>query len=202
MLVKKYIINNRDEKKLSQLVREYELKTIADNLSIETLADSVNKKSSYKIIRTKEQFSKIIKKFSEAKIFSFDTETTSLDAINAKLVGVSLCMKPHESFYIPFGHDDKKQNINFSEKIFFEGLKKLLSNTQNTIIGQNIKYDMNVLEKYGLNIESNIQDTMILSYILNSSGRHDLDTLSSKYLNHKAVALWIFFGVQTGASFQ
>ena len=186
--IEKYIINNRDEKKLSQLVREYELKTIADNLSIETLADSVNKKSSYKIIRTKEQFSKIIKKFSEAKIFSFDTETTSLDAINAKLVGVSLCMKPHESFYIPFGHDDKKQNIDFSEKIFFEGLKKLLSNTQNTIIGQNIKYDMNVLEKYGLNIESNIQDTMILSYILNSSGRHDLDTLSNKYLNHKAIA--------------
>ena len=61
-----------------------------------------NKKSSYKIIRTKEQFSKIIKKFSEAKIFSFDTETTSLDAINAKLVGVYLCMNPHESFYIPF----------------------------------------------------------------------------------------------------
>ena len=186
--IEKYIINKRDEKKLSQLVREYELKTIADNLSIETLADSVNKKSSYKIIRTKEQFSKIIKKFSEAKIFSFDTETTSLDAINAKLVGVSLCMKPYESFYIPFGHDDKKQNIDFSEKIFFEGLKKLLSNTQNTIIGQNIKYDMNVLEKYGLNIESNIQDTMILSYILNSSGRHDLDTLSNKYLNHKAIA--------------
>lgn len=186
--IEKYIINKRDEKKLSQLVREYELKTIADNLSIETLADSVNKKSSYKIIRTKEQFSKIIKKFSEAKIFSFDTETTSLDAINAKLVGVSLCMKPHESFYIPFGHDDKKQNIDFSEKIFFEELKKLLSNTQNTIIGQNIKYDMNVLEKYGLNIESNIQDTMILSYILNSSGRHDLDTLSNKYLNHKAIA--------------
>ena len=186
--IEKYLINKRDEKKLSQLIREYELKTIADNLSIETLADPTNKKSSYKTIRTKEQFSKIIKRFSKAKIFSFDTETTSLDAINAKLVGVSLCMKPHESFYIPFGHDDKKQNIDFSEKIFFEELKKLLSNTQNTIIGQNIKYDMNVLEKYGLKIESNIQDTMILSYILNSSGRHDLDTLSNKYLNHKAIA--------------
>ena len=186
--IEKYLINKRDEKKLSQLIREYELKTIADNLSIETLADPTNKKSSYKTIRTKEQFSKIIKRFSKAKIFSFDTETTSLDAINAKLVGVSLCMKPHESFYIPFGHDDKKQNIDFSEKIFFEELKKLLSNTQNTIIGQNIKYDMNVLEKYGLKIESNIQDTMILSYILNSSGRHDLDTLANKYLNHKAIA--------------
>ena len=56
-------------------------------------------------------------------------------------------MKPYESFYIPFGHDDQKQNIDFSEKIFFEELKKLLSNTKNTIIGQNIKYDMNVLEK-------------------------------------------------------
>ena len=176
------------KKKLSKLVREYELKTIADNLSIKTLDDSVKTKSSYKIIKTKEQFSKIIEKFLKAKIFSFDTETTSLDAINAKLVGVSLCMKSHESFYIPFGHDDQKQNIDFSEKIFFEGLKKLLSNTKNTIIGQNIKYDMNVLEKYGLSIDSNIQDTMILSYILNSSGRHDLDTLSNKYLNHKAIA--------------
>ena len=186
--IEKYIINKRDEKKLSKLVREYELKTIADNLSIKTLDDSVKTKSSYKIIKTKEQFSKIIEKFLKAKIFSFDTETTSLDAINAKLVGVSLCMKSHESFYIPFGHDDQKQNIDFSEKIFFEGLKKLLSNTKNTIIGQNIKYDMNVLEKYGLSIDSNIQDTMILSYILNSSGRHDLDTLSNKYLNHKAIA--------------
>ena len=186
--IEKYIINKRDEKKLSKLVREYELKTIADNLSIKTLDNSVKTKSSYKIIKTKEQFSKIIEKFLKAKIFSFDTETTSLDAINAKLVGVSLCMKSHESFYIPFGHDDQKQNIDFSEKIFFEGLKKLLSNTKNTIIGQNIKYDMNVLEKYGLSIDSNIQDTMILSYILNSSGRHDLDTLSNKYLNHKAIA--------------
>ena len=186
--IEKYIINKRDEKKLSKLVREYELKTIADNLSIKTLDDSVKTKSSYKIIKTKEQFSKIIEKFLKAKIFSFDTETTSLDAINAKLVGVSLCMKSHESFYIPFGHDDQKQNIDFSEKIFFEGLKKLLSNTKNTIIGQNIKYDMNVLEKYGLSIDSNIQDTMILSYILNSSGRHDLDTLSNKYLNHKTIA--------------
>ena len=182
--ITKYTLQERDENKLSGFVEEFELKNISTSLSIKNKNIPDDIKSEYKTVNTSESFFKLIRKLSKQKTFSFDTETTSLDTFGAKLVGISFCMKEHEAFYIPFGHDNTEDNIDIDDKIFFEKIQEILSNKKNIIIGQNIKYDMSVLEKYGVSLAGILEDTMILSYIYNSSGRHDLDTLSKKYLNH------------------
>ena len=182
--ITKYTLQERDEDKLSDFVEEFELKNISTSLSIKNKNIQDDIKSEYKTVNTSESFFKLIRKLSKQKTFSFDTETTSLDTFGAKLVGISFCMKEHEAFYIPFGHDNTDDNIDIDDRIFFEKIHEILSNKKNTIIGQNIKYDMSILEKYGVTLAGTLEDTMILSYIYNSSGRHDLDTLSNKYLNH------------------
>ena len=119
--------------------------------------------------------------------FSFDTETTSLDFNQAELVGFSLSYKEHQSYYCPLNHNSiDKVNLPFNESM--DLLKELFENDSLTVIGQNLKYDINVLKKYSLKISCNVEDTMLMSYVLNSGGKHDLDTLSSKFLDHKPIS--------------
>ena len=180
-----YKINDRDEERLSELAANYELKNIASSLKIDT---NINDKheTSYKIISDKNDFEELLESLNKKSFFSFDTETTSLDYIDAELVGISFSTEPFNAFYIPINHEDNSRNIKATPD-FFKKLKNLLENKKNTIIGQNIKYDVNVLHKYNINIASNVEDTMVLSYVYNSSGRHNLSTLSQKYLNHKVI---------------
>ena len=184
-----YKISNRNEDKLSELASNYELKNIASSLEIKTKIEPQSNKDndiSYKIISNEDDFKELLTVLNKEKVFSFDTETTSLDYIDAELVGISFSIKPFSAFYIPINHQNTNCNIKSSPE-FFKKLKNLLEDKKNKIIGQNIKYDINVLRKYDINIGSNIEDTMVLSYIYNSSGRHDLATLSQKYLNHKSI---------------
>ena len=183
--INKYKIKDRNEKKLAELATNYELKNIASSLSID-VQPRKTRKTSYKIISNEKDFEQLIKKLNTAKIFSFDTETTALNYIDAELVGISFSTEPYNGFYIPINHKDSDNNIKSTDS-FFKKLKNLLENKKNRIIGQNIKYDINVLHKYNINIESNIEDTMILSYVYNSSGRHNLATLSQKYLSYKMI---------------
>ena len=186
MNINTYKVKNRNERKLSNLATNFELKNIANSLKIETNGND-DHEVFYKIIADESDFEKLLKKLNKLKIFSFDTETTSLDYIDAELVGVSFSTEPFNAFYVPINHKNSDMNINFSVS-FFKKLKNLLENKSNTIIGQNIKYDINVLKKYNINIASNIEDTMVLSYVYNSSGRHDLETLSKKFLHHKVIS--------------
>ena len=178
-----YLIQSRNEELLSEIITKYELKSIAKNFSIEKKISTTKNKKKYKVIKSERDFLNLLDILLEEKIFAFDTETTSLDPFDAELVGVSFSIKEHNAFYIPLGHD--ADNIDFSMDLFLQNLKKIFNMKDLIIIGQNIKYDINVLHKYEVEFNCKVEDTMLLSYIYNSSGKHDLDTLSEKYLNYK-----------------
>ena len=128
---------------------------------------------------------------------AFDTETTGLDEMTAELVGVSLCVKPGNACYVPIGHKegDPTDGLFGSSKLCADQipidlviglLRPILDDPSILIIGQNIKFDRNILARYGIKINSIKNDTMMMSYVLDASAtRHNLDALSSYYLNHK-----------------
>jgi len=141
--------------------------------------------SNYELINSEGALDKIIKAASKSKVIAIDTETTGLDYMDADLVGVSMAYEAGKAFYIPFGHE-KQEVSQLEEKIVLEKLKPFLEKAQNKIIGQNIKFDRNILARYGIKIDSIKNDTMMMSYVLDASAtRHNLDALSSYYLNHK-----------------
>ena len=146
---------------------------------------SRNVKNSYKCITTKEELKKLIKDATKAETVAIDTETTGLDYIDSELVGISLSFKAGEGFYIPVGHKDDSTPQLALDYVLAE-LKPLLENNDKKFIGQNIKFDKNVLSKYGVNISSIKNDTMMMSYVLDASAtRHNLDALASFYLGYK-----------------
>lgn len=126
----------------------------------------------------------LLKKFSSSKEVAFDTETNSLDARNADLVGVSLCNKAGDAYYLPLGHDDKENNLPFEETL--EELKTFLENKKVQKIAQNAKYDIEVLHRYGINVDPIGFDTMLASYVIDPSSRqHSLDFLAIKHFDYK-----------------
>jgi DNA polymerase-1 len=182
---KDYLITDRNQKALSDITTKYDLKTIAESLDLKIIRKNYNNKADYKNIYTNKELEGLRTKLNKKSFFAFDTETTSLDSMEAKLVGVSFSIKPHEAYYIPINHHDK--NIDISEKKVLEFLKEVMAESKFTIIGQNIKYDMNVLEKYSIKFNCKIHDTMVMSYVYNSTGKHDLNTLAEKYLNYTTI---------------
>lgn len=141
--------------------------------------------SSYVCISSEEVLKKVINQAMKSKVVAIDTETTGLDYMDADLVGISLSFKPGEAYYIPLLHQDESVS-QLDMDLVIAQLKPLLEGADNKIIGQNIKFDRNVLAKYGVNVNSIKNDTMMMSYVLDASAtRHNLDALSSYYLNHK-----------------
>ncbi len=139
----------------------------------------------YKSILEEKELDNLIKKLNEKEIISIDTETSSLDPISAELVGISVCCDINEAYYIPIAHKNFK-SLN-RDKVL-EKVKKILEDPSIKKIGQNIKYDVIVLKKYGINIDP-IEDTMLLSYTLDAgNNRHNMDTLSEIHLGHKTIS--------------
>ena len=143
------------------------------------------RKSEYKAITKKNELEKLELIITDAEYFAFDTETTSLNSLEAELVGVSFSVKKDEGFYIPINHVEQTE-LNASEVI--EWLKQLLEINQNKIIGQNLKYDIAVLRNHEIYIKEFFADTMLMSYAANStSSRHNLDALAEYYLNTSTI---------------
>ena len=180
-----YVIQQRDEKKLSSFMDKYNLNKLSKDLGIKKIEKNDTKNNKYSLITKISEFDDIMKTCHEKQIFSFDTETDSTDPITANLVGISFSLDKNTAFYIPINH--KKIDSEIDLKHIVTSLKKLFKEKNITIVGQNIKYDMNVLYKYGIDVDCNIQDTMLMSYVLDSSGKHDLDTLAEKHLNVKTI---------------
>ncbi len=132
-------------------------------------------------------FDDLVKRLESCKNFVFDLETTSLDYMNAKIVGwVFLVDK--DSFYIPVSHDylDAPKQLNFD--IVLTLLKPILENKSIGKIGQNLKYDSHILANYGIALNGIVDDTMLKSYCLNSvASRHNMDDLSEHYLGHTTI---------------
>ena len=173
-----------DTEKLTEIYKELEFNAWLQEVpEKKTTTTKVN--SSYICISSQDLLEKVIKNASKAKTIAIDTETTGLDYMDTDLVGISLSYKPGEAYYIPINHHDDTVN-QLKLNVVLDALKPVLESSKNKIIGQNIKFDRNVLAKYGINISSIKNDTMMMSYVLDASAtRHNLDALSSYYLNYK-----------------
>jgi len=138
----------------------------------------------YETLFSEKQFEHWLKKLEKASLFAFDTETTSLDYMQAEIVGVSFAVTAGEAAYIPLSHDYPGAPEQLSRKGVLEGLRALLESEDKHKLGQNLKYDKSVLANHGIELKGIAQDTMLQSYVLDSTAsRHGMDSLAKKHLN-------------------
>lgn len=123
-----------------------------------------------------------------APLFAIDTETTSLDYMDAKIVGLSFAITPEAAAYVPLHHDYLGAPKQLNAQAVLNALKPILENPNQRKIGQNIKYDAHVFANSGIQLQGMAYDTLIESWLLNSIGRHDLDSLSQEHLQHTPIA--------------
>ncbi len=161
------------------------------------VASSLIDRSAYKTIYTPGQLQQWIKKLQAAPLFAVDTETTSLDYMQAEIVGLSFALQSNpgsddapviEAAYLPLGHDyiDAPKQLDLADTL--AQLKPLLESEQYHKVGQNLKYDRSVLLNYDIELKGIHFDTMLEAYLLDSTGKHDMDSLALKYLGHKCIS--------------
>ncbi|WP_023641109.1 DNA polymerase I [Dickeya zeae] len=151
-------------------------------------ASSVLSQDGYVTILDEYSLQDWIARINAAGLFSFDTETDGLDTLTANLVGISLAIKPGEAAYLPLGHDYLDAPTQLDSDAVLALLKPLLENEAIGKIGQNLKFDKGVMARYGIDLRGIVFDTMLESYVLDSvAGRHDMDSLSERYLQHKTI---------------
>ena len=138
---------------------------------------------SYETVLTGEAFDRWMDRIAAAEAFAFDTETTSLDYVDARVVGVALAVAPGEGAYVPFAHRYPGAPDQLDEERVLGALRPLLQDPDRPKIGHNLKYDMSVLANHGIAMAGVAHDTMLQSYVLNSTAtRHDMDSLATRYL--------------------
>ena len=184
------VISPADEDTLRQLYAELEFKTWLSELGglNESVEAETVKATRYETVVDMSTLNKWVEKLTKAPYFAFDTETTSIDAMQARLVGVSFAVEAGEGAYVPVGHDYLDAPKQLSKEQVLDALRPLLEDPNRAKLGQNLKYDCTVLHNHGVMLNGIRFDTMLESYVLDSTGsRHDLDTLSLKYLGHKTI---------------
>ena len=150
-------------------------------------------------VLTQEQLQAWVDKLAQAELFAVDTETTSLNYMEAQLVGISLAVEPGSACYIPFGHDYLGAPLQLGRETVLEMLRPLLEDASKAKVGQNIKYDMSVLAEHGIALAGVAFDTMLESYVLDSIGsRHDMDSLAANYLNQTTTSFTDIAGKGAG----
>ena len=164
--------------------------TDIDNMSLfsqesDTLKDKID--TDYQCILTYEQLDDWVSKLANCQQFAFDTETDNVDHIHAKLVGISLSVAPYQAAYIPINH----QYLGVPDQLPLDDvltkLKPILENPAIKKIAQNAKFDYSVLANYGIHVQGIAYDTMLESYVLNSTERHDMDSMANRYLHLKTI---------------
>lgn len=142
----------------------------------------------YVTILDEATFSAWLDKLKQAEVFAFDLETDSLDTLSATIVGIAFAVAPGEAAYLPVAHDYLDAPDQLDRTDVLTKLKPLLEDERAAKVGQNLKYDRGVLKNYGIELRGIRFDTMLESYCLNSvGGKHDMDSLSARWLNHKTV---------------
>jgi len=193
----------KDFKKREPL--EEDCRKIFEELEFQRLLDEFGKGSQklsrkgYQLIQDKKSFEKLLKDLQGKKIFAVDTETTSLNTIEAKLVGVSLGLAAGEAYYIPLGHQTNETQLEISEVL--KNLKPILEDLKVGKVAQNYKYDAAIFQNYQISLKGLAGDTMLASYLLDPAGSHKLDILSLKYLGHKMISFKEVIGKEKGGDF-
>lgn len=192
----------QDDQKLLELFKEYEFKSWVAELSqapsaTETSDHAPSRDDPSKPARVERHYSVItdqgeldqwVKRLETAPLFAFDTETTSLSYMKAEIVGVSFAVEAGEAAYVPLGHDYMGAPEQLDRDEVLKQLKPLLENPDRPKLGQNLKYDKNVLANHDICLEGIAEDTMLESYVLNSvSSRHDMDSLALQHLGEQTI---------------
>ena len=177
-----------DPAKLAELYQNMEFKQWLMEVLPDTQASEEKKYADYRIIQTESELQRWITDLNQATVFAFDTETTSLDYMSAQLVGASFAIEPGKAAYVPFGHDYLGAPTQLDRTFVLNALKPILENPKIKKIGQNIKYDIEVLANAGIALQGTDYDTMLESYVLDSgSNNHNMDALALKYLGWRTI---------------
>ena len=183
---------------LGRFYREFEFKSwleevnsadaATDAASAEEAGPPAQVETDYDLILNEAQLSEWVQRLSDQELIAVDTETTSINYMDAELVGFSFAVSPGRAAYLPVAHDYPGAPDQISLATAIEALRPVLENPKIAKVGQNLKYDMSVLARYGVAIEGPIHDTMLQSYVLNSvATRHNMDALASYYLDRKTI---------------
>ena len=146
--------------------------------SLETIE---SEKVSYSVVSSREIYV-FVEELKKQKQICFDTETTSLNIQEAELVGISISYKHKQAFYIPTLNKKERKNVTSL-------LKPILENKSVVLIGHNLKYDVQIMKKYNINISQNVFDTMLAHYLISPETSHKLDSISESFLNHKTIPI-------------
>jgi DNA polymerase-1 len=142
----------------------------------------------YQTVLTEGELQKWLQRLSRSDLFAFDTETTSLNYTEASVVGVSFAVEPGHAAYVPLAHDYPGAPEQLDRDKVLAMLKPLLEDPDHPKLGQNLKYDVNVLANHGIQVQGIQHDTMLESYVFNSTGtRHNMDSLAMKFLGHETI---------------
>lgn len=186
------LISLSNEFELKRLFNETQLKISQEanvnKAEVDLSIDTTPAESDYQTILTQAEFDIWLGKLKDAELIAFDTETTSLNYMDAELVGVSFSVVEGQAAYLPVGHDylDAPEQLDRNHVLAL--LKPILENPDIKKVGQHLKYDKNVLANYDINLRGIAFDTMLESYILNSvATRHDMDSLAETYLNKQTI---------------
>ncbi|WP_341936744.1 DNA polymerase I [Marinimicrobium sp. C2-29] len=196
-------VGEPDNEQLLALFRELEFKTWAAELEEKGVdpaaatdanpgsdqAPAVVVDTDYETVTDQKRLEHWLKQLKQSELFAFDTETTSLHAMEAQIVGLSFAVEPGQAAYVPLGHDYMGAPEQLDRDEVLAQMKPLLEDPKQAKVGQNLKYDRNVLRNHGIDLQGIAYDTMLESYVLNSTAnRHDMDTLALKYLDHRCTS--------------
>ncbi len=174
---------------LLRLFKDLEFTKFLQEVSPEHTKEKVN----YRIVESDEELASLVSELAKTGEFALDTETTDLNPINADLVGISLSHTEKEAYYVPVGHTDRKGNLDLSSTV--EHLKQILEDDKIKKIGHNLKYDLEVLRRCGIELKGLGFDTMVASYLLNPSFRqHNLNYLALEHLDHSMIPITDLIG--------
>ena len=189
----------QDDDSLLELFKEYEFRSwVAELENAGSASDNKAAASEpepakaiekqYSVITEQAEFDQWLERLKAADQFAFDTETTSLRYMDAEIVGVSFAIEPGEAAYVPLGHDYMGAPDQLDRDEVLAQFKPLLEDPAQKKIGQNLKYDKNVLANHDIHLEGISDDTMVESYVLNSvATRHDMDSLAREYLGEQTI---------------
>jgi DNA polymerase-1 len=178
-----------DNDALIQWFKTMEFKSwLAERLNGSKKTLETSNEKHYDTIFTEAQLEAWVKKIKHAKFMAFDTETTSLEYMNARIVGMSFSVEAHHAAYLPFGHSYLGVPQQLSEALVWKHMKPILEDKTILKVGQNIKYDLEVLANTGVTMQGVQHDTMLESYVIDStSNAHDMESLALKYLGAKTI---------------
>ncbi|MHC1696555.1 MAG: DNA polymerase I [Geobacteraceae bacterium] len=174
-----------DAKRLAELFREYGFTTLMKELTSEASLST----EGYRTVLTEEDFAALLQELATVPAFAVDLETTSLNPLQAEIVGLSFSFREHEAWYLPVGHRYPGAPVQMPREQVMSALTPILTDPERPKIGQNIKYDYQVLRRSGVELQGLWCDTMLASYLLNPvRSSHGLDSLSVEFLDHKMIS--------------